>query len=323
MNQESLSSTLYRDNDFTDLIIVVSGKEFHVHRAALGVSSVYFRTLLKSGFSESQKNKFPLNRDPSTFEGVIRAIYDQNPFGDDFETNLRVARELIYFQVEKFNPVSYLKSWKVPVEFYADYLLFVNELFPDGIPEYIIDILASKISPGVPGTGPSSAGVDLIQLSDEMIIALLSSPEFKVQNLYWIYELVNDLVSKGHSPELYALFNYNHFPEAFKDSLPAGHVTKYNRGGPIPRLGTVSLWHTSVKLLTIDMQGYQYKFMDGSGKIWNAGFNFSKPTLQPGDIILAVINGIKRVKASATSWTHVDATANDGTYLNIFGWVPA
>ena len=79
----------------------------------------------------------------------------------------------------------------------------------------------------------------------------------------------------------------------------------------------------TVKLLTIEMKGYSYKFMDGSGKIWDAGITFSKATLNPGDIILAVINRISKHKILATGrLTSVDASANDGTHLSIFGWAP-
>ncbi|XP_035210580.1 speckle-type POZ protein B-like isoform X2 [Stegodyphus dumicola] len=61
---------------FTDLIIRVSGREFHVHKAVLAARSPVFAAMLEHDMEEKKQNKVDIiDMDPDVMEEMLRFIY--------------------------------------------------------------------------------------------------------------------------------------------------------------------------------------------------------------------------------------------------------
>ncbi|CAL1539780.1 unnamed protein product [Lymnaea stagnalis] len=72
---EGLSS-VRKDEDLQDFIVEVEGTEFKCHRLILSACSGYFRSLLRSGIKESQKQRTKLEGiSMETFTAILETLY--------------------------------------------------------------------------------------------------------------------------------------------------------------------------------------------------------------------------------------------------------
>ena len=257
--------------EFTDIIILVRGKEFSAHRNVLVAGSDYFLNMLRSKFKESNSNMVTIDDDPDLFERVLMSIYCQSPFSTDFKINMNLVQRLKFYQVKTVDLERYLLKIEVPPSDFEIYVTTIEHLYPEEVPGHIIDRIASLIT----------SETDLSFLSDETITALLTSPSYNPKNIQEIYNLISDLLKKGHSTELATLINYDLFPaDLIGDAME--YLKSFNKGGPLPRLGKVPIQESGKGIKVYN--NYDIDVKDATGIIRSA-MPYIEETLQIGDII--------------------------------------
>ena len=219
-----------KTNTLTDLTLVAQSQRFPVHKTLLVMASEYFARALLGGFREGGQKELVLQETPEVLGLVLDAIYGQWKPSGNFRLDLLIAKKLIYYQVKGFDPDYLVLNTKVNPQDFAEYLRDVAGLYEEGISEEVANHLSSMIEPGA----------DLSEFSDETITSLLLSPNYNPKSVQEIYNLISGLISKGHSMELASLINYDLFPDVFKNSLPQEFLKRYNKKGPLPRLGDIT-----------------------------------------------------------------------------------
>ena len=284
-----------REGILTDITLeTTDGIQLHAHKAILAAGSAYFNNLFRSGLRETNALKVSLAIPAEIGRLLLDIIYGTDVFStlEDMKyVKLRVdiARALIYYQVDTFDPSLFLEA--EPVGKSAYYLSLIAEVYPEGIPQKMIDLIALY--------GPE---LDLSDYSDDFISAVLLSPKYSPKNITDIYELIKQLVEKGHDPELLKLINYNLFPPELKTAFSPEFLEKYNVNGPLPVLPPLG---SSTPLLIVAQTVYQVprpsnfnrisgqepmsrtRLIDNSGVIWEAIVSQSRASAwKLGDIVL-------------------------------------
>jgi len=285
----------------TDVILDVRGREFPAHKLILSIGSGFFNKIFTGSFQESQQTRIKIDADPTVFEQILRGIYGQSyKFGRDFE----VQKALNYFNVRGFDIQGYILNISLDptgrhmnsftLDRFPAYLDMVNTVYPDGIPQKVIDHITSMIQPGV----------DLSEFSDEFITHLLLSSGYRPHNVGEIYDLIKGLIEKGHSTSLLTLLNYDLFPPSLKTAFSQEFLQQYNQRGPLPRLTPdikvpeLQDRIGGIKVIVLEMPikgpGYipywKTKVIDGSGKIWDGEIIGVPTPPQVGDIITGRIH---------------------------------
>ncbi len=300
---------LREDKQLTDIIldVVAEGpgdhnqKEFHAHKVVLSAGSGYFQKLFTGSFLESTAPKIKLSTNPLSFEYVLSFIYGvSNDFSQDADLNIQIALDLIYFEVRGFDIENYIGYYEITDnESFHKYLKLISHVYPENIPVKIINGIASNIK----------KDTDLNEYDDSFITTVLSSPSYAPKNISDAYNLIKDLVDKGHTPELYALINYDLMPPGFRSQFNNEFLETYNRKGPIPALSDlvqdINKHWVNKKLLIIDLSRSQQKenrvsfvrytmtVFDASGHLWIANVSLSENSNpQIGDILKTHITAI-------------------------------
>ena len=245
-------SDLFLKGILTDITLIVRGHEFRAHRIVLVSGSTYFEKIILGNFSKD----ISIDMDPTVFLTVLKYIYGIND-----RIKLDLAKELDYFGVKGFDAKEYIKFAVISADEFNEFLSFVDNVYSSEYDDRIIDILASKIT----------SKVNLDPLSDELLIRLLLSKSYRPENLIDCFQMVKELVDKGHSSALLTYFNFS--DESFKGQIP--HL------GEIPdaNFEYVNLMLISTPVdgkVTIQSSGYRWE-----GSYDDPIFN----TLRIGDII--------------------------------------
>ncbi len=173
------------------LTIQVQDHEFIIDPERLISKSEYFRGLLRGGFKEQNTTRIRVEDTPKEFELFLSAIH-----GSDSRSFGTIERYLKY-NVKDFDLETMIKGIVFPKDQLMKFLDIVSTIYPEQIPEPILNEIGRLIS----------EGYELTELSDETIIELITSCNVKIRNLYRFFERIHNLVIKGHSSILYELID--------------------------------------------------------------------------------------------------------------------
>ena len=241
---------LFRQNGIlTDVILEAGGKEFPVHRSLLAAGSIYFERLLAGPYKEANTKLSHQEIDPEVLSHVLDALYFKDPFTKDFVKDLEIAEALIFYQITTFNIQNFTRNLVVLAEHFLIYLEFLSHLqLPDiqfaiknlAIPqEHFLTYLnfLCEVSKQIPddvidNTGKYlKPGIDLSDFPHVVVKQLLLSKYYMPSNIIDFVEMINDLIKKGHSTDLYELLDYNLCPYELKRVIPK----EFAHRGPVPR----------------------------------------------------------------------------------------
>lgn len=295
MSNEALYN-LYEKGLLSDVTLNVRGKKFNVHKIILAAGSEYFETLFLSSFREAQQREFSVDDDPNLFDSLIAWIYKVPTSNFNVAHDISLTKLMTKYRVRDFNPDFFLADSPITKEDFDEYINFIAETYPNGIPDPIIDNIRLALNQG---------DYDLEKLSDDVILKLFTIPGFIPGNLAEFQSDLVKAVTDGKSPQILSLINY--------DFLPAGTAPGLSGAGPIPNLskdlyGLVTYGRDRDNWLMVisepreygDTEGTNYltmKVIDGDSRIWQAVSNGEDLPLQPPriyDIITLDITGIGR-----------------------------
>ncbi|XP_037892447.1 kelch-like protein diablo [Glossina fuscipes] len=195
-------SKLRDEKEYCDFLLQVGGETIHVHRAALAISSPYFKALLKSNMKENQLGSVTFeDKDVNAVKAIIGFIYSgQITLTEENVQAIYLTSD--YFQMEwlKKRCVEFLKRHLrgancIQIRSFADKLSF-KELY-DCSHKYILNNFDMLID-----------NKELLLLSFEEILGLIKDDQLSVkleENAYiaainWIKYNVED--RKAHLTEL-------------------------------------------------------------------------------------------------------------------------
>ena len=98
----------------SDLILQVSEREFHVHRAVLMVCSPVFEAMLSSEFKEKSAKKIPLpGKDATEIEQMLQGIYPDQDLWISKENCLFLLKLSTEYQIDRLKTrcEEYLSHW--------------------------------------------------------------------------------------------------------------------------------------------------------------------------------------------------------------------
>ena len=99
----------------SDLILQVSEREFHVHRAVLMVCSPVFEAMLSSEFKEKSAQKIPLpGKDATEIEQMLQGIYPDQDLWISKENCLFLLKLSTEYQIDRLKTrcEEYLSHWR-------------------------------------------------------------------------------------------------------------------------------------------------------------------------------------------------------------------
>ena len=100
----------------SDLVLKVTGREFHVHRAVLMICSPVFEAMLSSNFKERFAPEIPLpGKDASEIEQLLQGIYPDQDLFISKENCLALMKLSTEYQIDrlKIRCEEYLRYWRI------------------------------------------------------------------------------------------------------------------------------------------------------------------------------------------------------------------
>ena len=98
----------------SDLVLKVTGREFHVHRAVLMICSPVFEAMLSSNFKERFAPEIPLpGKDATEIEQLLQGIYPDQDLFISKENCLALMKLSTEYQIDrlKIRCEEYLRYW--------------------------------------------------------------------------------------------------------------------------------------------------------------------------------------------------------------------
>uniref|UniRef100_A0A7E4VFF2 BTB domain-containing protein n=1 Tax=Panagrellus redivivus TaxID=6233 RepID=A0A7E4VFF2_PANRE len=105
------------NKDLSDVVIVIDGNEFPVHKMIVAPRCPYFRNMLHSGLKESISGRVELHETSvSAFSAVLKWIYTNTTEIDNMEHALECLCLANMYQMEKFQPllIEFIKARMAP-----------------------------------------------------------------------------------------------------------------------------------------------------------------------------------------------------------------
>lgn len=230
------------DKRLSDTTLKVGGRLFPAHKLILSLSSRYFAVLFSGSFIESSQDIINLSEvgndtmNPDDFELVLSLMY-----GKSIEITPKIARLCAYLQVVAFDRDQYIKNSRVPTQAIdvREFFETLDILYPEGIERNLL----MKLNFGDKGhhytKQPSMP--DLSELDDDLIIEILSLKSYRVYNIIDFYNMITELIHKGHSPALLSLINYEILPLSLKNIIPDEHIQLMKGNIPVLQRDIITL----------------------------------------------------------------------------------
>lgn len=140
---------LWPSGIFSDITLYVGNREFKVHRSVLSSVSPYF-THLFTKMRESNESTIKLiSISPEIFEKLLQLIYTSRlPIVD--LSILKVLQLIQYFQIKYIDIVEAIS--KIPynvvgIENFYEYIMGLNQLYPEGFTSDIIELIKTHVNP--------------------------------------------------------------------------------------------------------------------------------------------------------------------------------
>jgi len=149
----------------SDLTIRVGARTFPVHKIILIVRSKYFHTLLTGKFKQPTSDIEIKDVDPTVFALVLDNIYGRPVVTRTFEMSMEYIVLVNFFDINCVDIESLIEEIEVPADKFRDFVKYLDVIYPEGLDP---NLLAKKIT----------FETDLTFLSDEMITAIKSTPNF-------------------------------------------------------------------------------------------------------------------------------------------------
>ena len=74
----SALNDLRKQSQLCDVVVNISGRAFHAHKAVLAASSTYFMSMFTSGFKESTESEVTIEGNPDIFQTLLEYAYTGN-----------------------------------------------------------------------------------------------------------------------------------------------------------------------------------------------------------------------------------------------------
>lgn len=226
---------------FADVVLDMNGRLFPAHRLILSIGSEYFARLFRSSFRESKESLIKIGEPmmkPDDFKVVLDLLY-----GKKGVISPGVARQLSYFHVLAFDPLSFISGNVVPHKAHEvrEFFETLGILYPNGMDRIQLGHLRMYTNDyryNMPTEPIKRIMPDLSELDDDLIKEIVTLPTYRVYNIVDFYNMIVGLINNGQtnqSLDLLEMMGYDRFPPSLKKIIPKEYIPRMT--GPIPNLG--------------------------------------------------------------------------------------